>query len=430
MEQAGQWMRQSVTLKLITIGILALILLIPASMIQSIIHERESLHQQAVYEVSNSWAHDQHISGPMLSVPLIYQHGTERMWHILPQTLDIEGEVMPKSLRRNIYEIVVYNSALHLKGKFKVPALEDTAKIQRIAWEKAFITLGISDLRGVKDQLNIRWNDQELPFQPGNKIPKIINSGISTTVPLSAGATIPFTLDLNLKGSSRLNFLPLGNTTRVNLTSKWTSPSFQGNHLPEDREVDADGFRAQWLITQLNRNYPNNWIGNTEAPNLQQSSFGVDLILPLDNYQKNIRMAKYGIMTIALTFLIFFLAEIMNGRRIHPFQYILVGLALCLFYVLLLSISEHSNFELAYVLSSLGIIIMISLYSLALMKSAKFTTWLTAALVAIYGFLFVTMQLADYALLIGSIGLFIILAATMYYTRNVNWYKVQVPKNI
>ena len=162
---------------------------------------------------------------------------------------------------------------------------------------------------------------------------------------------------------------------------------------------------------------------------MQNSAFGVNLIMPLDDYQKSMRSAKYAAMTIALTFLIFFLVEILNGRKIHPFQYVLVGLGLVLFYVLLVSISEHSNFNLAYLISSVAIVSMITLYSYSIFRVRKLTLLLFATLVGIYGFLFVTLQLADYALLMGSAGLTLILGLTMYFTRNVNWYKLNKDAN-
>ncbi|PIQ29731.1 MAG: hypothetical protein COW63_11560 [Bacteroidetes bacterium CG18_big_fil_WC_8_21_14_2_50_41_14] len=177
-------------------------------------------------------------------------------------------------------------------------------------------------------------------------------------------------------------------------------------------------------MLQLNRNIPQSWVYGDQRENLNNAAFGVDLILPLDDYQKSMRSAKYSVLTIALTFLIFFLVEILNRRKIHPFQYTLVGLALILFYVLLISISEHTNFNVAYFISTVAIVSMVSLYSMSIFKLRKFTMILTTILAAIYGFLFVTLQLEDYALLMGSIGLTIILGATMYFTRKINWYQL------
>ena len=223
-----------------------------------------------------------------------------------------------------------------------------------------------------------------------------------------------------------MSFVPLGNVTEVEIESNWPSPSFNGNFLPDFREVTDDGFSAKWKILQLNRNFPQSWIGRNQSEKMDEASFGVDLILPLDDYRKSMRSAKYAVMTITLTFLIFFLVEILNKKKIHPFQYALVGLALCLFYVLLISISEHSNFNVAYGISTFGIVAMISLYSLSAFKMKKLTVLLVATLSGIYGFLFVTLQLADYALLMGSVGLTLILGATMYFTRNINWYNLNI----
>lgn len=428
LEQANTWARNSVTLKLVIVSILGLLLLIPSSMIQSIIHERESLHGQAVAEINASWAQSQQISGPILSVPMYYRNGSQRLLHLLPETLDIAGTVDPENLSRGIYDIIVYRSQLDLKGTFKAQRNVDSTEIKRIAWDQAFITLGISDLRGIVDEVYLQGHDQKLTFTSGSNIPKIIDSGITTPISLDDNASVSFHINLRLQGSQSLSFLPVGKTTAVNLESPWPSPSFQGTFLPDQRQVTDGGFTAHWKILQLNRNYPSSWIGDEQAAELQESVFGVDFMAAIDDYQKSMRMSKYAVMTIALTFLAFFLVEILNGKSIHPFQYSLVGLALCLFYILLLSISEHSNFEIAYLISSLGIVIMITLYMATAFKSLKLTLYLASTLCVMYGFMFVIMQLTDYALLIGSIGLFLILGATMYFTRKIDWYRVHASK--
>lgn len=146
---------------------------------------------------------------------------------------------------------------------------------------------------------------------------------------------VNFEFLLSLRGSQNMSFVPIGSTTEVNLSSSWESPSFNGNFLPDKREISSDGFKANWLILQLNRNFPQSWVETDQSTKMKEAAFGVDLIIPLDDYQKSMRSAKYSIMTIALTFLVFFLVEILNKRKIHPFQYILVGLSLCLFYILL-----------------------------------------------------------------------------------------------
>lgn len=437
-EKVSAWIKNSIMLKLITITILMLLLLIPASMIRGIIAERQMLNDQAIYEVSSKWAEMQEITGPILTIPIVYHRSGKdgniieetKYWHTLPQNLDIEGTIDPKKLKRGIYEVVVYASKLDFKGAFQLEA-PDQANIKEIQYNRAFLTLGISDLRGIKNQIKINWNEKQLEVKPGSKIPNLVYTGITVELPevstiLDSLTTFKFSLDL--QGSQNLSFVPVGSQTNVKLSSSWNSPSFNGNFLPDDRSLTDDGFTAKWNVLQLNRNYPQSWVDTLDARNsdLAASAFGVDLILSLDDYQKSMRSAKYAIMTISLTFLVFFLVEILNKRKIHPFQYALVGLALCLFYVLLVSITEHSNFNLAYGISTIGIVTMISLYSLSVFKMSRLTYLIVLILIGIYGFLFVTLQLADYALLMGSIGLTVMLGLTMYFTRKINWYKLNI----
>lgn len=434
-EKLNNWIKNSVMLKLLTITVLMLLLLIPTSMIESIIMERELLNAQATNEVSAKWAESQQINGPVLTIPVLYEvEKTDkkeietRYWHILPETLNIDGKIVPEQLRRGIYEIVVYKSDVAISGDFVLDHYLDRTQLKEIQYDQAFLTIGISDLRGIKNQVQFNWGQEILPVEPGSRISNMIYSGITVDLPNieSADQRFDFKFSLDLQGSQNMTFVPLGSTTTVEVSSGWDSPSFNGNFLPDFREISTDGFTASWKILQLNRNFPQSWVGNSQVDKMRASAFGLDLILPLGDYQKSMRSAKYGVMTIALTFLIFFLVEILYGRKIHPFQYVLVGLALCLFYVLLVSITEHSNFNMAYCISTLGIVGMVTLYSLSIFKVRKLVMVLVLTLLGIYGFLFVTLQLADYALLMGSIGLTIILAATMYFTRNINWYKLNI----
>ena len=436
-DKVNRWIKNSVGLKLGTITILMLLLLIPASMIKSIISERELLNQSVLNEVSQKWAGKQQINGPILTIPLIYEYEVEddkiisktKYLYLLPEQLAITGKIEPEKLKRGIYEVVVYRSALQLSGQYNLKVKIDENNLKEIKYDEAFLTVGISDLRGIEDQVTLNWGKQKLDVQPGSKLSEMVSSGISIDLPdLSEqiNANIDFSFNLNLQGSQNLSFIPIGSTTKVNLSSTWSSPSFNGNFLPDNREVTDEGFSADWKILQLNRNYPQSWINKNMREEMQYSALGVDLIMPLDDYQKSMRSSKYAVMTIALIFLVFFLVEIMNGRKIHPFQYTLVGLALCLFYILLISISEHSNFNIAYLISAGITSLMILIYAKSVFKSGKFTGVLTATILGIYGFLFVTLQLADYALLMGSIGLALILGITMYFTRNINWYKLNM----
>lgn len=438
-EKVSSLIKNSVTLKLVTIVILALLLLIPASMIESLIQERETLNAQATQDVSAKWAERQQVNGPILSIPVVYEYEKDgkvssfiKYWNILPDQLKVKGDITPERLKRGIYEVVVYKSKIEVTGNFLVEEKPLLTNLKEIQYENAFLTIGISDLRGIKNQIIIKWNGANYGVKPGSKLEELVYSGITVDLPnleSDIGKPIPFDFSVDLQGSGGLLFIPLGNHTEVNLVSTWTAPSFNGNFLPDTRDVTEAGFNATWSILQLNRNFPQSWLGDENAKKIQDSAFGVELLLPLDDYQKSMRSAKYALMTIALTFLIFFLVEILNGRKIHPFQYALVGLGLCLFYTLLISISEHTSFNLAYGIAAFGIIGMITLYAASIFKSTKLTLLLMATISGIYVFLFVTLQLSDFALLLGSAGLTIILALTMYFTRNINWYQLNTSES-
>lgn len=438
LENVGQSIKRSVTLKLLSIFVLMLLLMIPMSYVKSLIHERESLKQETINEVSDKWANEQKVYGPVLSIPLqkkVIEDDKIRIVHsyahILPASLQITGNVTPKSLRRGIYEVVVYDSQLSFSGNFDdISKYLSELKDFEAFPEDAFLTINISDLRGIKEKVIVKWDDQPKDVEPGSNIISLVSSGITVKDILEGDLkkNYGFSFDLQLQGSQFLGFIPLGKETNVNLTSNWKDPSFSGSFLPEDRNVYNEGFEAYWQVLELNRNYPQFWIGDKNTGEMQKSAFGVDLLLPASDYQKSMRSAKYALLAISLTFLTFFLVEIFNRSRVHPFQYILIGLALVLFYTLLVSISEHSNFNIAYLISSLVIIGIIGFYARAVLKNARQALVLVIILCFTYSFVFVTLQIQDYALLIGSIGLTAILAFTMYITRNINWYGLSAVK--
>lgn len=432
-ERINQGFKNSVSIKLIVISVLILLLMIPNSMIESIIWERKNLNDQANTEVSSQWAGSQQINGPILVIPLLYEweangklHSETKNWYLLPENLNIDGELSPKKLKRGIYDVVVYSSDIKVNGNFNISEDIDPYRLKEIQYDQAFLSIGISDLRGIKNQISIKWMGENLGVKPGSRIKNQITTGVTVELPkleMDSIQNFEFSFDLKLQGSRYISFIPVGGITNVNLSSSWPSPKFDGNFLPDNRVLNDSGFTADYSILQLNRNFPQSWISENQYSRLQEASFHVFLLVPLDNYSKAIRSSKYALMTIGLTFLIFFLVEIINKRKIHPLQYTLVGMALCLFYVLLVSISEHSTFNKAFAISAFGIISMIGLYSLSVFHSKKLSSLLIFTLIGIYGFLFVTLQLADYALLMGGIGLSLILAATMYFTRKINWYK-------
>lgn len=438
-ESITQFIRKSVTLKLLTIFILMLLLMIPMSFVQSLIHEREQLRQTTINEVSDKWAKQQHVYGPILTLPFnrkVIEDGKVKLVrdeaHFLPSQLNIEGKINPGKLTRSIYEVVVYDSKIGVSGSFNgMSAYLDEIKQHQILWNEAFLTINISDLRGVKDKVEFNWNGRVLPIEPGSQIPDLIKSGITVNNIFNDSAktdNISFSFNLHLKGSQYLGFAPLGKETMVKLSSNWPDPSFSGSFLPDNRTVSKDGFSADYKILELNRNYPQFWTGTQNVQSLSDSDFGVDLMLPMNDYQKATRSAKYAILAIALTFLTFFLVEIFNKKEVHPFQYILIGMALVLFYTLLISISEHTNFDVAYIISSVFIIGITGFYARAILKNLRQTITLVSILMLTYAFVYLILQLQDYALLIGSVGLTAILALTMFITRNVNWYDLNAIK--
>ena len=431
--QIRNWIKNSVSLKLITISILALCLLIPGSMVKSIIHERSNLNYQANEEVRAKWAYAQTICAPILSVPIVEEYIVDeekiyrKSWyHFLPHELNVDAEVDPKTLKRGIYEVIVYNSDIDIAGSFSVPSDFESNQFYEIRWEDAFVTVGITDLRGIKNDLYLDWETQKINSIPGTKIQETIASGL--TFPVSNLSPdfkdINFALSVELQGSSQLAFAPLGKTTKLHMSSEWPAPSFTGSFLPDEREVDKSGFIASWDILQINRNFPQHWENGDQTLSISSTIFGVDFILPSDAYQKSIRSIKYALMNIALTFLIFFIVEIFTRRKIHPFQYVMVGLSIILFYVLLVSLSEHVGFDEAYIIAATAVVSMIYLYSLTIFKSLKFSLFLLGLSIMNYGFIYITLQMTEYALLLGAVSMTTILALVMYGTRDIDWYNL------
>ena len=429
--------------KLTSVLIITLLLLIPTTLIKSIIHERQATQDEAVHEISEKWGREQTISGPVLSIPFTYSEEIigkddvkKRIKHtrhisILPESLHIDGVINPQTLYRGIFEVAVYDSKLNLTGSFGPFELDTKfTQIDEILWDQATLSIGISDLRGIQNQIDVIFNDQTYNFNPGTPfIDKVtIPVGISANVhakPVPSSKSLAptsFNIEIQLKGSQRLYFIPTGKTTDVNIGSTWKSPSFGGNFLPLERNISNQGFNARWTITHLNRNFPHSWVSG--GPALQNSSFGIDLYVPVSNYQKAERSIKYAILFIGLTFIVFFFVEIMNKKPVHPIQYILIGLGLCLFYTLLISISEHSSFNFAYGVSSIMTIGLVSMYTKAVLKNKNLLFMMSILLTTLYSFIFILIQLQDFSLLMGSLGLFLILSIIMYYSRRIDWYQI------
>ena len=433
-------LKTNIYLKAGSIIFIVLLLLIPAEMIRSLISERESTQHNAIHEVSSKWGEEQTISGPFISIPY-YRYVKEfskkdsvekvvqlkEYIHILPTQLNISGSINPEKRHRGIYEIVVYESKLNLSGTFNSLDLSSLdIQPQNILFDKAEFVVGISDLRGIERQVELTWKNQPVSFNPGVTSSDVVESGINAIIGVDPkdNSAHNFSLSLDLKGSQLLYFTPVGKVTDISLSSGWPNPSFTGAFLPDSNKVSDNGFKANWNVLHLNRNYPQMWTNSRFS--IEESAFGTDLLLPVDSYQKSYRSIRYAILFIGFTFLAFFFIEVLNKIFIHPIQYILVGVALIVFFTLLLSISEHLKFNLAFILSALATLLLIAGYVKAILKSGKLSMLTTGILTVLYTFIFVIIQLQDYALLIGSIGVFTILALVMYISRKIDWYNLNL----
>jgi inner membrane protein len=348
--------------------------------------------------------------------------------YFLPQDVSISGALDPSVLHRGIYRAVVYHGALRLEGHFSKPSFAEwKIGADDILWDDAVVALAISDLRGAKETVTLTWDGRAVTMAPGSRL--AFDSSIHARLGPQAwaGTNAAFSLTLSLNGSSGIRFAPAGQQTRVTLSSSWTDPSFAGAFLPTERHVTAAGFEAAWQVSYYGRSFPQQWLGQDggepfSAKAVQGSLFGVDLIEVVDAYRLVERSIKYGILFIVLIFTAFFLYEILAPLRVHPLQYILVGMALCLFYLALLSLSEIVRFGAAYFWGAAASTLLITLYSAAVLRGARRAALIGLELAMIYAFLFVVLRLQDLSLLVGTAGLFLALALVMYLTRKIDWY--------
>lgn len=436
-----------ITLKLLAVGGLALVLLIPLAMIGGVVRERLQLRSKAIGEITSTWGSSQTIVGPVLSVPYRFRFKTIReekvgstierreveetavaTAYFLPHDLTVRGELDPEVRHRGIYETAVYRVRLEFEGRFQPAGWEDW-KIapEDILWEDAEISLAVSDLRGTREQLSLRWGDREVPMLPGSRVPDF-PAGLHGRLRDSGwrGGDVAFSGSLTLNGSGLFRIAPVGVENTVNLRSTWPDPGFQGAFLPAQRRVDATGFDANWNVTFYGRTYPQQWTSRDVAgfgtAAVTSSLFGVELLTMVDAYRLAERAVKYGALFIVLVFTGFFLFEVLARLRVHPFQYALVGFAVALFYLLLLSLSEFIGFGAAYAVAAAACTLLIAAYTASVLRGTRRSLGVAAGLAVIYGLLFVILSLQDYALLVGTAGLFTALALVMFVTRKVDWY--------
>ena len=407
-------------------------------MIRGVINDRIATGNQARYDITRAWGGAQTVGGPVLVLPYelvrVTQYGerivTEGRLHILPEELQVDADLKTETLHRGVHVVPVYSAKVLIRGSF---AAVDSSGLgidsATVAWDRAFVALSVSDARSIRNTPQIDINDRKIRFAAGgsqvtNLPPQIVARLDGTSEPPSG--TLGFTIELELSGTDRLKFLPLADTTGVSIRSDWPSPSFSGHYLPETRSVSDEGFTAAWRISSLGRDLPSRWLNHDQNNwNADSAAFGVDLFVPIGLYQLTTRATKYAVLFIGLTFVGYFLFEVIAGLKLHPLQYLLVGLANTLFYLLLLSLAEHLGFGWSYLISSTASSGLIAGYSLSILGSRRRALLMAGILLVLYSYLYMTLQAESFAMLAGSIGLWVILALIMYLTRRIDWYGSQ-----
>lgn len=421
-------LRDSVLLRFLGSGLLVLVLQIPIGLIARTIDERRATRDSALEEVAKTWGAAQEITGPILTIPVVQRwvdeqkqpHATTALHRFLPRALNVRGRVDTEVRRRGIFDVPLYTAKLHVEAAFAVPEAAEIAPLGgEVAWNRAVLAFGISDPKAIRAVAGLAW-------EPGPGDADLFATGLHAALPATKAGPAIFAFDVALAGSGRLAVVPVGDETVVSLSSPWSDPGFDGAWLPIERHLGAGGFEATWRVLDLARNFPSRWIDRQiDQRQLSPSALGVSFLSPVDTYRTNERAVKYQLLFLGLTFVCFTLIELLAALRVHPVQFLLVGLALCVFYLLLLSLSEHIGFSPAYAIASVAVVGLITVYVRKALCRPRPAMAVGGFLSGLYGFLYVLLQIQDYALLVGSIGLFAVLGAVMWLTRDVDWYALR-----
>ena len=439
MSELFQRLRTSVTVKLLFIGFLVLILLIPMGMVRSVIYERNHLYLSAKQDIMNAWGREQTVGGPVLTLPyrvmFTDDKGIKRirksLAHFLPQRLSVRGRLETEMRYRGIYQVPVYTADLELSGRFAPP---DLARLgiqpHDVDWDEAYLSVAVADARGIKKPMRLRSDAGDGIFEPGGV--KVRGFDPQVIVPLpglaKSGAPVGISIRLRLE-AQRHREAALSTRRRPDrgaadlrvaiaefrrcLSARAGGTSTTRASVPNGRcGILAAVTRASGATRRYRRS------------SLPVPPSAVNLFVPVSTYQKSTRAAKYAILFIGLSFLAYFMFEVFGNLRLHPFQYLLIGFANCLFYLLLLSLSEHTSFVVAYGISAAASTALVVGYSVSILKSLSRVLTMLALLTGLYTFLYVTLRAEQYAMLIGAAALFIILATVMYLTRRLDWYRV------
>ena len=455
-ENQSVYSQNKTMIKGFLVCLLVLGLLIPIPFILNLIEERQGNKEKVITEISDKWSGKQTIYGPFIEVSYMENVNDaqgkvvkqQMKKYISANDLNINGTIDTQLKSRSIYEAVVYNSKLNINSKFKNYSeilAEMEVSPENVVSTK--IVFGISDSKGYENKVVVQSNNKNYPLNMDNSSTSIdiqpevrAENGEYTEqtttikkvmpVQMMSQKIYPSTFDFNqvsidlvMKGSQMLNFIPSAINTKVDLTTNWKDLKYDGNFLPNsDPETKNGKNNVKWSIYQQNPLQGQIW---QDASNFSDYSFGVNFLQMNDHYDKTYRSTKYAILFIGLTFVAFFFIESRNNFNIHLVQYALVGFAICVNFVLLLSLSEYLGFDIAYFISSGATILLITFFVNSFLKSFGLTFKITLMLILLYAFIYSVLQLKEHALLVGSIGLFIIVAILMYYSKNIEWNKTK-----
>jgi inner membrane protein len=439
--QEKERLLKSNTVRLMLITVLVLVLLIPLEFVKSLITERSTRKNEVMHEVGKKHGNQVKFYGPIIKVPYkktidiaktdpktnltsVYPSSEVKYAYFFPDTLTNISKINTDTLDRNIYKVSVFNANMSFTGSFgSLDFSKSDINPSLIQWEKATIIIKTTNLKSIKNQVFINFKNQKLLFEPirisDNNNYEILETNF---INLKENTLKDFNFKISYDGSQQLMFIPVGKSTKISMESNWKDPKFDGYFLPNNdatKLISDKGFKATWSISNINRAFSQFHYEN--LPNLDEYLFGVNFVIPVDEYQKNERTSKYGFLVIGLTFLIFFLIQTTSKIIINLFNYSMIGVALVLFYTLLISITEHTSFAIAYFIASIAVITLLTWYTYFILNNKKFMLLITVSLAALYKFIYVIIQLEEYALLAGSIGLFVILALVMYFTQKIEW---------
>lgn len=443
-EQSGR--RPGIGLRLVVMMAIVFVLWLAAIAVDSQVSDRERSKDDAEAEIAKSWGGEQLIAGPAAILPWVRSEVVERtdskgvktreivrtrhtaVW--LPQDLSVTATLQPELRNRGIFQTVVYVGHVKLKGVLRGPDLKamdvDPAGVR---WDKALLSVAVDDVKGIRSASAIKFGGASLAVVPGPGTESPWAAGVHADapgLPRHPGQAIPFEMDLELNGSKNLWIVPSARLTEATVSSSWPDPGFSGAYLPVSRELGPQGFKAAWKVPELARSFPSAWVDNTAGlSDIRSSALGVGLVKTVSTYQQASRATKYAILFILLTFTAFFLFEVFNRLRVHPIQYLLVGAALVVFYLLLLSLSEHLGFDGAYALATAMTMVPVGVYVRGVLREASRIRVLLGLLLGLYAYLYIILRLNDYALLMGSLAIFAALSTAMVLTRNVDWSKLE-----